>query len=132
MSRRPYIRPVAPTTWYLQHKRYRVYMLREATCLLVAIYCVLILAGLAALASDQAEPWNRFLASQRNFAWMAFHAFALVYFIVYQTISWFQLAPKAMPLQMGETRVPAKVIVAAHYIIWVIASSIVFFMAGVF
>lgn len=132
MSRRPYIRPVARTTWYLLQPRYRVYMLREVNCILVAIYCVLMLAGLAALATGQPERWNALLAGQQHPAWMAFHAFSLVYFFVYQTMAWFQLAPKAMPLQLGGAVVPARAIVAAHYLVWIAVAVIGLWLAGVF
>lgn len=132
MSRRPYARPVARASWYLRQSRYRVYMLREANCVLVALYCVLMLAGLAALATGQPERWNAFLSGQQHLAWMVFHTFSLVYFFVYQTMAWFQLAPKAMPLQLGETVVPARAIVAAHYLVWIAISASVFWLAGVF
>jgi fumarate reductase subunit C len=132
MSRRPYVRPVARATWYLRQPRYRVYMLREANCVLVAFYCVLMLAGLAALATGQPERWNAFLSAQQHPAWMAFHAFSLVYFFVYQTMAWFQLAPKAMPLQLGDTVVPASAIVATHYLVWIAVTAFVFWLAGVF
>ena len=132
MNTRPFIRPVAPATWYWQNRRYRAYMLRELTCVLVAVYCWLMLAGLVALASDQADHWNDYLAGQDHPGWFVFHAFALVYFSVFQSMAWFRLAPKAMPLQIGETMVPGPVIVAAHYIIWLMASALIFWKAGVF
>jgi fumarate reductase subunit C len=97
MSRRPYVRKVSRTGWYLQQPRYRNYMLRELTCILVALYCVLLIAGLNALASGQAERWADFLDSQQQVGWIAVHAFALVFFTIYQTMAWFRLAPKAMP-----------------------------------
>jgi fumarate reductase subunit C len=107
-------------------------MLRESTCVLVAVYCVLVLAGLATLASSQAEQWNLFLANLQHPAWMAFHAFALVFFIVYQTMPWFRLAPRAMSLQWGQTEVPAKAIIAAHYLVWLVVSAVIFYLTGVF
>ncbi len=132
MSRRPYVRPVARTTWYLRQPRYRIYMLREVNCILVAFYCALMLVALAALGAGQPDRWNAFLSGQQHTAWMVFHAFALVYFFIYQTMAWFQLAPKAMPLQMGETVVPAAAIVAAHYLAWIVITVIVFWLTGVF
>jgi len=60
MSRQPYIRPMSKTTWYMRNGRYKVYMLREMTCLLVGFYSFLVIFGLAALSS--AERWNAFLA----------------------------------------------------------------------
>jgi len=107
-------------------------MLREVNCILVAFYCVLLLTGLAALASGQPDRWNAFLSAQQHTTWIVIHAFALLYFFVYQTMAWFQLAPKAMPLQLGESAIPAAAIIAAHYLVWIVVSALVFWLAGVF
>lgn len=132
MSRRPYVRPVSRSGWYLHQARYRNYMLRELTCILAALYCILLLLALQALASGQPERWDDFLAGQQHVGWMALHAFALVFFTIYQTMAWFRLAPKAMPLQLGGTAVPAAWIVAAHYVAWLAVSLIIFWLAGAF
>jgi len=132
MSRQPYVRPVSKTTWYMRKGRYRIYMLREMTCLLVGVYSMLLIFGLAALAEGSAESWNAFLASQQNSAMVTFHALALIYFLIYQTFAWFELAPKAMPLQLGEKKLPDSYIVIAHYIAWAVLSAIIFWLAGVF
>ena len=132
MSRRPFERTVPRATWYLDNARYRAYMLRELTCILVAVYCVLTMIALATLLVDQPGQWDELLASQKNPAWVVFHTFSLVFFTLYQTVAWFRLAPKAMPLQLGDKAVPASVIVAAHYLGWALLTVIVFWMAGVF
>lgn len=130
MSRQPYVRPVSKTTWYMRNGRYRKYMLREVTCILVAIYSFLIIWGLAALTGGM-NSWNAFLQSQQNTAMVAFHAFALVFFLIYQTFDWFKLAPKAMPLQVGEKKLPDMYVIVAHYIAWLIVTAAVFWLAGV-
>ena len=132
MSRRPFVRPVPRSTWYLHNQRYRSYMLRELTSILVAVYCVLLLAGLAALAADEPARWNTFIERQQHAGWMVFHAFSLVFFTIYQTMAWFRLAPKALPLQVGRKRVAAPAIVAAHYVAWIIVTVLVLWLAGVF
>ena len=132
MSRQPYIRPISKTTWYMRNGRYKIYMMREMTCLLVGVYSMLLIFGLAALAEGSAERWNAFLASQQNSAMVTFHALALIYFLIYQTFAWFELAPKAMPLQLGEKKLPDSYIVIAHYIAWAVLSAIIFWLAGVF
>jgi fumarate reductase subunit C len=132
MSRRPYVRPMSKTTWYLRNGRYKVYMMREMTCLLVGFYSFLTIFGLAALSAGSEQSWSNFLASQQNTFMITFHAFALLYFLIYQTFAWFELAPKAMPLQIGEKRLTGHYIVAAHYIGWGILSMLVFRLAGVF
>jgi len=116
----------------MRNSRYRGYMLREVTCILVAVYCVMMLAALLALSSGQAADWDAFLAGQQKPFWVVFHAFSLVFFTIYQTVAWFRLAPKAMPLQVGKTVVAPSAIVAAHYLVWIVTTAIIFVLAGVF
>ena len=130
MSRQPYVRPLSKTTWYMRNGRYKIYMLREMTCLLVGFYVFLTLFGLAALAAGP-DQWNHFLASQQNTAMIVVHAIALLYFMVYQTFAWFKLAPKAMPVQLGEKKLPGHIIVIGHYIAWAVLSAFIFWLAGV-
>ena len=105
MSRRPYVRPVSNTRWYLGNGRYRRYMLREVTCLLVGFYCFLAIWALAALATGSPDRWNAFLQTQQNAVMAAVHAVALIYYLIYMTFDWFQLAPKAMPLSEVSTSI---------------------------
>ena len=130
MSRQPYIRPLSKTTWYMRKGRYKVYMLREMTCLLVGFYAFLTVFALAELAAGP-DQWNNFLASQQNPVMIAFHAIALLYFLFYQTFAWFELAPKAMPLQLGEKILPGSIIVIGHYVAWAVLSAFIFWLAGV-
>ena len=132
MSRQPYIRPVSKTTWYMRNGRYKRYMLREVTCLLVGFYCFLIIWALAVLASGSPDRWNAFLESQQNTAMVVLHTVALLFYLVYMTFDWFKLAPKAMPVQLGETRVPALYIVIGHYVAWLVVSAFIFWLAGAF
>jgi len=131
MSRQPYVRPISTTTWYMRNGRYKVYVLRELTSFLVAIYSVLTILALAALA-DSPEHWNAWLASQQSTGMVIFHALALLYFLFFQTFPWFKLAPKAMPVQLGEKKLPDSAIIIGHYVVWVVISLFIFWLAGVF
>lgn len=132
MSRQPYVRPLSKTTWYMRKGRYRVYILRELTCLLVGFYSALLIFGLAALGDGSGQRWEAFMASQQTLLMIAIHGIALIYFLIYQTFAWFELAPKAMPVQIGEKRLADSVIVFAHYIAWAVLSLLIFWLAGVF
>ena len=132
MSRQPYVREMSKTTWYMRQGRYKVYMLREVTCLLVGFYSFLMIFGLAALAKGSETSWQHFLSSQQSPVMITFHAFALIYFLIYQTFAWFELAPKAMPLHLGEKKLPDSIIVMAHYVAWALLSALIFWLAGVF
>jgi fumarate reductase subunit C len=47
-------------------------------------------------------------------------------------MAWFQLAPKAMPLELGGSPVPARAIIVAHYLAWFLATVFVLWLTGVF
>ena len=129
MSRRPYVRAVPPTSWYFRMPRYMRYMAREVTSIFIGIYTVIVLCGLAALANGQAQ-WEGFLAALHTPMSAAFHLVALA-FALYNSFTWFNVAPKALPLQFGEDLAPDSVVAVGHYVIWVVLSVIVLFWAGV-
>ena len=132
MSRQPYIRPMPKASWYLNNARYRRYMLREVTCLLVGFYSFLAIWALAALASGSADRWNAFLQTQQNIGMIVFHAVALIYYLIYMTFDWFKLAPKAMAIQLGENKLPDRAIILGHYAAWFAVTLFVFWLVGVF
>src|SRR5210317_169844 len=123
MSRRPYVRQMSTTTWYMRNGRYKVYVLRELSSFLVAFYSFLTIYALAVLASGSAEQWNAFLASQQGTGMVIFHALALLYFLFFQTFPWFKLAPKAMPVQVGEKKLPDSYIIIGHYVAWIVVTA---------
>lgn len=128
MSRRPYIRPVSTTSWWMGHKRYTRYMAREASCIFIGAYTGVIVVGLMQLARGEAA-WNDFLLAMHTPLSIVFHLLALA-FALYHTVTWFNVTPKAMPLQIGESRVPGGAIIAAHYAGWVVVSVVVLFFVG--
>lgn len=132
MSRNPYVRPMSKRTWFLRNGRYKVYIRRELSCLLVGFYSFLLIFALAALSQDTPAAWNAFLASQQNLFMTIFHAAALLYFLLYQTFAWFELAPKVMPLQVGENKLPSSIVVFGHYIAWAVITAVIFKIVGVF
>lgn len=131
MSRRPYVRQMSTTTWYMRNGRYKVYVLRELSSFLVAFYSFLTIYALAVLSGGSEEQWNAFLASQQSTGMVVFHALTLVYFLFYQTFPWFKLAPKAMPVQLGEKKLPDSYIIIGHYVAWVLVTAFIFWLAGV-
>ena len=60
---------------------------------------------------------------------LVFHLVAFV-FALYHTTSWFNVTPKAMPLKVGDQRVPGAAIVGAHYAGWFVVSLAVLIIAG--
>jgi fumarate reductase subunit C len=52
-------------------------------------------------------------------------------FALHNTTSWFNVTPKAMPVQIGEDFLPGKYIVGAHYAAWLVASLLILYFAQV-
>lgn len=128
MSRNPYIRPVSNTTWWLAQPRYMRYMAREVSCVLIGAYTGVLVWALVKL-SEGAQAWAQFLECLQSPLSIAFHLLAFA-FAIYHTTTWFNVTPKAMPLQLGETQVPGGMIIGAHYAGWAVVSIIVLWLAG--
>ena len=128
MSRRPFIREVPGSSWFLRQPRYLRYMAREVTCVFIGAYAVMLVIALARLAEGR-EAYEGFLRALGSPAGIAFQIVVLA-FALYHTVSWFSVTPKAMPIQHGEAFIPGGVIIGAHYAGWVAISVIVLVLAG--
>jgi fumarate reductase subunit C len=46
-------------------------------------------------------------------------------FVVFHTITWFNLAPRAMPIRVRGKRLPEFLVAAPNYAIWLVASVVI-------
>lgn len=130
MNRKPYVPEVPRVRWFFQHPRYLRYMARELTCIFIGAYTLLLVVGVKRLSEGQAA-YEAFLESLRSPGSVVFHVIALI-FAVYHSATWFNLTPKALPVQLGETFLPDRLISGAHYAGWALFSLIVLALAGAF
>lgn len=130
MTGKPYVREVPRFSWFFRQPRYLRYMAREVTCLFIGAYAVLLVVGLRRLAEGR-EAYEGFLQALTGPASLIFHLVVLV-FALYHTTSWFNVTPKAMPVQVGEDFLPGGIIVGAHYAVWLVVSAALLFLAGAF
>lgn len=130
MSRKPYVREMPRFAWVFGHPRYLRYMTRELSCIFIGVYTLLLVCGVGRLAAGQAA-YEAFLESLRSPLSIAFHVLALA-FAVYHSVTWFNLTPKALPVQLGEEFIPDGVIAGAHYAVWVVLSVGLLYFAGAF
>lgn len=128
MSRRPYIREPSKTGWWLEQPRYIRYMAREMSALFIGIYGLILIVGLFRLSQGEIA-YEAFLATVEGPAGLIFAIVAFV-FAVYHTYTWFQVTPKAMPLMFGGKRVPGAIIVAAHWLGFVVVSAALWLLVG--
>ncbi|HMQ13053.1 MAG TPA: fumarate reductase subunit C, partial [Candidatus Competibacter phosphatis] len=109
MSSKPYVREMSKTTWFLSQPRYKRYMAREVTCVFIFAYTFLLIVALARLA-DGKEAFEAFVQALGSPLGVLFNVAVLIA-TVYHSMSWFNVTPQAMPIQMGEEFVPGKIIV---------------------
>jgi len=128
MSRRPYRRAVSASWWWLARPRYIRYMAREVSCVFIGAYTAVIVVGLLRLSQGPAA-WGGFIDALQAPVSIAAHLLALA-FALYHTFTWFNVTPKAMPLQIGEARLPGGVIIGAHYAGWAMVSALILYLAG--
>lgn len=129
MSRKPYVREMT-WRWIFRHPRYVSYMAREFSCLFIGAWTLMMVWGLGQLAQGPAA-WSAFLECLASPSSIVFHVLALG-FATYHSITWFNLTPKALPVQVGEEFVPGAVIAGAHFGAWAVLSAAVLYFAGAF
>ena len=128
MSRRPYSRKVR-RTWWLRHRRYVAYMVRELTSLFIGMYCAVLVMGLVRLAQGQSA-WESYLTILSSQPGVVLQLVCL-FFATYHSVTWFALTPKAMPVMVRGQPVSAKTIIRIHYAAWAAVSLVVLIAAGV-
>jgi fumarate reductase subunit C len=105
-------------------------MLQEVTSLFIGIYTIILLWGVKAL-SEGPEAYQGFLDALGNPVLITFNWITFVV-MIYHSVSWFSVTPKAMPVQIGEEFLPGGIIAAGHYVAWVVVSAVIYYLAGGF
>jgi fumarate reductase subunit C len=126
-ERRPYRRSMEG--WWKRNPYFKRYMAREVTAFFVALYGLLMVAGVVKLAEGPAAfaGWTELMRSGWS---IALHVVLLAVF-VYHTYSWFEIMPKTMPmLYLGGERVGAPAIRRTGWIATVIVTLAVLALAA--
>lgn len=117
------------TWWWAQQWRSFKFILRELSSIAVG-YVVLILLLLLWTLSRGPESYNELMSWLKWPPVILLSAIAFL-FVIYHSITWFNLAPKAMPLRLGGKRLPDWMIAAPNYVMWLaISAIIVWFLIG--
>jgi fumarate reductase subunit C len=123
--RQSYLRPIDPHWW--AKPPYLGYTLREATGIAVAVYALVLLAGVICLAAGENayHGWLGFLASRWS---LALHALILIG-MLFHVWTWFAIMPKTMPrLVIGGRYVEPRLITATGITIAFLASLLLLFL----
>jgi fumarate reductase subunit C len=122
-ARKPYVRPM--DGWWLRNPFFMRYMAREASAVFLAIYAVILLAGVFRL-SQGAAAYDAWLAALTNPLAIVFHGVALLA-VAYHAYTWWKVMPKTMPmLHVGGRRIPEITLSAVGWAATLAASLIVY------
>jgi fumarate reductase subunit C len=109
--------------WWLGEWHYLKFILREISSVFVAVFVIEMLLLIHAVRQGPAA-YEHYLQSMGNPAVLLLNVVSL-FFVVFHTITWFNLAPSAMPVRMGGKRVPDVLVAAPSYVAWVVVSAVV-------
>ena len=113
--------------WWLQSGSYTAFVLRELTSVFVALFAVVTLWQVRAVGHGP-EAYARFLARLSSPLFLTFHAVAL-FFVLFHSITWFNLAPKAMVVVLKGKKMPDALVAGANYVAFVLLSvAVAFFL----
>ena len=111
------------TYWWSRQWSYLKFTLRELTSLSVAYFVVIMLLQLAAL-NRGPDAYARFQIWLKTPVAVVLNAIALL-FVLFHTITWFNLAPSAMPVRIGGKRLPDWMVAAPNYVAWIAISAVI-------
>ena len=114
------------TWWWAQQWRSFKFILRELSSVAVGYVGAMLLWLLWALTQGP-ESYETFQAWMGTPVVIVMSIIALL-FVLYHSITWFNLAPKAMPVRVGGKRLPEWMVAAPNYVLWIIASVVVIWL----
>jgi fumarate reductase subunit C len=116
-------RPKVSVYWWLGEWHYLKFILRELSSVFVAVFVIETLMLISALRSGP-DAYAAFLQTMRNPLMVVLNIVSF-FFVVFHTITWFNLAPSATPVRLGGKRVPDVMIAAPAYVAWFIISAFI-------
>src|SRR5262249_24896252 len=111
------------TYWWAERWQSLKFILRELSSIAVG-YLVAVILWLFWSLSQGPESYAAFQDWVKTPLLILVNIIALL-FVLYHTITWFNLAPKAMPVRVGGKRLPDWMISAPNYVAWIIISLVI-------
>ncbi|MDH6246072.1 fumarate reductase subunit C [Mycobacterium sp. OTB74] len=121
-STRPY-RPPVPRLWWLKRRSYLLFMLRELSCVFVA-WSVVYLVLLVRAVGRGGDSYREFMHTAAAPPVVALNIVTLV-FLLLHAVTWFSLAPRAMVIHVRGQRLPARAVLAGHYVAWLAVTAVI-------
>jgi len=111
------------TYWWLKQWVYLKFVLRELTSVFVAFFVVTTLMQLRAF-SRGPQAYENFQKWLQNPFVIALNVVSFL-FVLYHSVTWLSLAPRAMAVRIRGKRVPDLLISGTNYAAWLVISAVV-------
>ena len=118
-----WLRRRVSTYWWLGKWSYFRFILREASCLFVGWFVLYMLLLLNAVRQGP-DSYTRILGWSAE-PWVLGLNVVSFLFVVFHAVTFFDAAPQALVVHIGRTRVPGRLVMAAHYAAWALASVLI-------
>jgi len=112
-----------PIFWWIRKWNYTKFILRELSSVAVAAYAVVLILLVQAVRAGPAE-YQKFIEAFQSPVSVGLHIVALA-FVLLHSVTWFNLAPKALVIRVRNTVVPPMFIVGMNYAAWIVVSAVV-------
>ena len=109
------------TYWWLERPAYFAFILREVSSVFVAWFVVYLVKLMWALAHGPGGT-RRSCAGRVIRLILTLNAVTF-FFVTFHAVTWFNLAPKAMVVDVGGRRLPPAVVAGANYAAWAAVSA---------
>jgi fumarate reductase subunit C len=109
------------TYWWLQRWEYLRFVLREISSVFVAIFVVEMLLQIYALSLGP-EAYADFESLLKNPIVIAINVISF-FFVVFHSITWFNLSARAMSIRVGGKKVPGFLISGPNFAAWLVISA---------
>lgn len=125
-KRKPYLAPMT-SGWWTKLGFYRFYMLREGTAIPAVWFSIVLLFGLFSLKHGP-ESWATFVHFLQNPIVLILNLIALAASLLHMK-TWFDLAPKATIIIIKSEKMPPEPIIKALWILTILVTLAVLFIA---
>jgi len=115
-------RPKVSVYWWLGQRQYLKFILRELSSVFVA-FCVIELLFLFSALGRGPDAYAHMLTTLRSPLLVVLNLVSF-FFVVFHTITWFNLAPHAMDVRVSGKRVPGIALTAPNFAGWLTVSAV--------
>lgn len=115
-----------PILWWTKRKSHIRFIVRELTSISVAFFAVILLLLIRSV-SKGPDAYAGFIETLQSPFLIVLHIIAFVG-LIFHSVTWFNLAPKAMVIKMGDKQAPGVLVALLNYAGWIIISVVIIWL----